>query len=300
MRTSLALISVLIVVTMLACIMVKSTTTKTTDGGLNHPDESQSKFAIIMGISKYQNPEMSALVYAHNDIEAWFRTLQHRKYAVSVLSDTQNRKDLAKHIGFDESQIHDATEPIIYRHIDAITAVINQTPPTLRTTFVFVCSSHGERLVSASGEVSSSIMAYDIDTGHTNFDNVIHDWELVARLSLLLQNPNVDVIVIVDACFSGGFVNRLMQSDKLGNLTVVSSSTIDKSSFQVKRLRHSALSWFLTQSLPTCQYRLVKSVYKANDDWRKFTMTMPEESRQKVDAQSGLFQIYTKMDQISL
>ena len=292
MRRALALFVVVMVAAILACIMGKTAS--------NDPGESQSKFAIIMGISNYRNRELSDLVYAHNDLEAWFRTLRHRKYAVSVLSDTRNRDDLARHIGVDESQIHDATEHVLYRHIDDIIAAIKQTPPTSRTTFVFACSSHGEREVSASGEVSTSIMAYDNDTEYTKFDNVIHDWELVARLTPLLQSPNVDVIVIVDACFSGGFVERMMRSDKLGNLTVVSASTIDKSSFQVKRLRHSALSWFLTQSLPACQHRLVRSVDKANDDWRQFSMTMSEESRRKVDAPSGLFQIYTKKDQISL
>ena len=51
-------------------------------------------------------------------------------------------------------------------------------------------------------------------------------------------------------------------------------------------LRHSAMSWFLTQSPPACQHRLVRSANKANDDWCQFSMTMSEESRRKVDAPS--------------
>jgi hypothetical protein len=262
--------------------------------------KSESKFAIIMGISHYQHGEMSDLVFAHNDIEAWFRTLQNRQYSISVLSDTRQRSELAQHIGVDEREIHDATEQVVYRKIDEAVVAIQRLPPTVRATFVLTCSSHGEREVSPSGDVSTSIMAFDNDTEHTTFDNVIHEWELLSKLTPLLQNPNVDVIVVVDACFSGGFVRKLRESDHLGNVTVVSASTIDKPAFQVARLRHSALSWFLTQSLPTFQHRIKPAVAKANDDWRRFITTMSDASQEQVDAPSGLFEIYTKNNHISL
>lgn len=261
---------------------------------------SESKFAIIMGISHYQNSEMSDLVYAHNDIEAWFRTLQNRQYSISVLSDTRQRSALARHLGVEECEIHDATEQVVYRKIDEAVDAIQRLPPTVRSTFVLTFSSHGDREVAPSGEVSTGIIAYDNDTGHTTFDNVIREWELAEKLAPLLLNPNVDVIVVVDACFSGGFVRKLHQSDVHGNVTVVSASTIDKPAFQVGRLRHSALSWFLTQSLPTFQHEIAPAVTKANDDWKQFVRTMSKASQAQVDTPSGLFQIYTKNRHISL
>jgi hypothetical protein len=93
--------------------------------------QSESKFAIIMGISHYRNREMSDLVYAHNDIEAWFRTLQNRQYSISVLSDTRQRSALARHLGVEECEIHDATEQVVYRKIDEAVDAIQRLPQTV-------------------------------------------------------------------------------------------------------------------------------------------------------------------------
>lgn len=170
-----------------------------------------SRYALIIGISNYKNlSDEDNLTYPVVDAESMENLLEEQHWTVETLKDAEASESGIK------SAIHDFFAGI---------------PPT--ATALIYYSGHGT-LVNGGYSGDPAIVPYDLDS--TTWTPLITADDLSTWISDYI--PTKNVIVILDSCYSGGFVDSGDSSD------TISSSYSSQTSGSVTALPLSALTDF--------------------------------------------------------
>jgi hypothetical protein len=159
------------------------------------------KYAVVAGISDYQG-KANNLSYAAEDAQEFGDLLAGQGFEVTYLITTDGV--------FDPS---DATYANVQTAFDAIAQKIGEDD-----LFLFYFSGHGYRVASASPDTTENASGSDdddevivlLDEGPPVDVVYYSDDELAADLRAI---PCVKRIVIIDACFSGGFIGNELEVD---------------------------------------------------------------------------------------
>ena len=181
-------------------------------GGGGTTDSAPQIVALVVGIADYQNigppPEPGDVP------DEWGYDLVAPYYDVQDMIAM-----LRTHAGVSPENIIQRTEQAATRE-NVITAFDELDQKEDEDTIViFYYSGHGGQTPDHDGDESDGrdefIAMYDTDRTPDGFERVLTDDDLQALLALL---ESQHIIIIIDACYSGGMIGSAIQSLALGDL----------------------------------------------------------------------------------
>jgi hypothetical protein len=154
-------------------------------------DLNYDKYGIVYGISDYPGT-VNDLGSAHLDAQAMRDLLAEQGYQVIPYTHTDA----------------DATYTHLVADRDTIAAVA-----TLDDLFVFFFSGHGGRAVSGTGGGTENTPETDAKEEYI----ALYDWDLTddELADLVRTIPCARKVIILDACFSGGFISNSLEADAI-------------------------------------------------------------------------------------
>jgi hypothetical protein len=154
-------------------------------------DLNYDKYAIVYGISDYPG-DVNDLSSAHLDAQAMRNLLAEQGFQVTPYTHTDA----------------EARYTQLVADRDAIAAVA-----TLDDLFLFYFSGHGGQAVSGTNGGTESTPSSDSGEEYI----ALYDWDLTddELADLVRTIPCARKVVILDACFSGGFISNSLEADAI-------------------------------------------------------------------------------------
>jgi uncharacterized caspase-like protein len=212
------------------------------------PDDTYQKYALIIGIGNYQDPQIPDLTYARTDAESIYNKLIKLNGGGFPQKNVQTLFD----------------EQASLKNIKAAISKLAKTVNPNDMVFMYY-SGHGGVTPDLTGEESDGrqkyIIPHDADLANLDTTGLRN-----SELSLLLDRiPANKFVFVIDCCFSGGQVsdgtlksvspaNTAIGTDVYGQLSsagrvVISASQSNQVSFETAGLGHGIFTHHLLEAL---------------------------------------------------
>lgn len=193
-------------------------------------------YAVVVGVSKYENPKIPPLRFCHKDARDVGRFLEDQTklftkiHVTQLINEKATQKEVKKHLYYELRRAGKDDTVIIF------------------------LSGHGADDPRAPGEFF--FLTYDSDP-----DNLVGTAVEMNRQSFIDKLDSERVVLIADACHAGGFSNRGTKSvtppldrfirqfrESQGKL-FITSSRADESSLEKEELSNGVFTHFLIEGL---------------------------------------------------